>query len=115
MSNTEAVLVGGAISLVTSLLTSWWVAERYFQRQRDIDHDMESKEVGLAFKRLVHAYFPMLNKRPKLPSAIRLAMDELEAKLKIYRPDWDPAQMQKDAITEAMQLIEEHPQDFEDE
>jgi len=108
------MLLNTIVSVVVSLLTSWFVAERYFNKQREIEKAREDKEVQLAFKRLVNAYFPMLRKRPKLRPEVRDAMNELEAKVKIYRPEWDAEQMQKDAIEEAMQLIAERPQDFED-
>jgi hypothetical protein len=84
---TSDTLISAGISLVTSLATSWYVADRYFTRQREIEQARESQEVQLAFKKLVHAYFPMLKKRPKLRAEVRDAMNELEAKVKIYRPD----------------------------
>jgi hypothetical protein len=102
------------ISVAASLGASWYVADRYFEHQRKIDKEIEAVEVQLAFKKLVHAYFPILRKRPKLRSEVRLAMDELDAKLKVYRPEWDVTKMQQDAVDEAMQIIAERPEDFED-
>jgi hypothetical protein len=111
---TSDVLIGAAISLVTSLGTSWYVAEKYFRRQRGLDEEKEKHEVQLSFNRLVNANYAVLRKRLKGSPHLRDAMTEFETKLKIYRPDWDAKETIEAAAEQAQQTIDEHPGDFED-
>ena len=108
------VLLGAGISLITSLATSWFVADKYFRRQREIDDEKEKQEVQFAFSKLVNAYFTFFRKRLKRHAHLRDAMTEYENKMKIYRPDWDPKEMIEAAAEKAQETIDEHPEEFED-
>lgn len=110
MSATFQILLGATLSLGAS----WYVAARYFQKQREIDREKENKEIQLAFTKLMHSYFEVLRKRPKLSSQSRLAMAEFEARLKILKPEYDAHEIMQEAAEQAQQFIDEHPNDFED-
>lgn len=113
-SETSAIIMGGVISLVTSLGTSWFIADRYFRRQREIEEEREKQEVQLAFSRLMHAWFAVIQKRPKVSAAAHLAMTEFETRLRIYKPGYDAKEMMEEAAAQAEQFIAEHPNDFEE-
>src|SRR5947207_13912143 len=103
---TSDVLIGAAISLVTSLGTSWYVAERYFRHQREIDEEKEKKEVQLSFSKLVNAHYAVFRKRLKRSPHLRDAMTEFETKVKIYRPEWDAKEMIEAAAEQAQNTID---------
>ena len=107
-------LTGAVISLVTCRVTSWFIADRYFKRQREIEKEKENQEVQHAFSKLMHSYFQMFRKRPKASSPIHLAMAEFEARLRIYKSDYDANEMMKEAAEQAEHFIDEHKNDFED-
>lgn len=111
---TADMVIGGAISLVTSLATSWYFAEMYFRKQREIDEDREKKEVQLSFNRLVNAHYAFFKKRLKRSPHLREAMMDYDTKLKIYRPDWDAKQEFEAAAEQAQHMIDHHPEEFED-
>jgi hypothetical protein len=106
-------VVGVLVGAGFSLLTSWWVADSYFKKQRAIDKAKEEEDVHLAYGRLMYSFFAAAGKRPKSTS-IRQAMSEFEAKLKIYNRDFDAAAIQKSGIEHALQMIKDQPDDFED-
>jgi hypothetical protein len=103
------VLIGAALSL----LASWFVAERYFNRQREVDRRKEELDVHLAYERLMHSFFALAGKRPK-NSATLIAMSEFKAKLQIYNRKFEAEQMYNDASTQAANMLRDNPQDFED-
>ncbi len=109
-----ALAAGGVlIGALLSLLGSWLVARGYFNRQREIDKAKEEEDVHLAYNRLMYAFFAAAGKRPK-GTSIRNAMSEFEAKLKVYNRHFDASRIQKSAIEQAVQIIKDHPDDFED-
>ena len=107
---TISVLAGAAFSL----LTSWLVARAYFESQRTIDKERERVDVELSYSRLVHAYFEMFGKRLKNPSTIHNAMSECQAKLKIYKREYEGTKILETAADHAAQMIKDHPDDCED-
>jgi hypothetical protein len=104
-----SVLIGG----VLSLLASWFVAGKYFNKQRRIDKAREEVDVHLSYGLLMNSFFAALGKRPK-GSATRIAMSEFEAKLKVYDRVFDASQIQREAVEQADKMIHDHPDDFED-
>ena|SRR5437867_9441628 len=107
--------IGIALGALFSLLTSWFVAHRYFKRQRKIDKEKERKEVELSHAKLMGAYFRMYGKQPKSPSPyLRDAMAEFEMKVKVYRPEFDAQQMMRQTGIDAEKFIRDNPDSFED-
>ena len=112
---TIKVIIEQLPGLVISLVTSFFVAQVYFNRQRMIDKEKQEKEVRLCQKRLMHAYITTLGKRPKNGNFyVHEAMDNLTTSLAIYRPEFDANKWLKDTAEEAKKFIADHPNDFED-
>jgi predicted secreted Zn-dependent protease len=99
-----------------ALAVSWFFADRYFTKQRAIDRNKEEQEVKLSYNKLVNAFFKHYGKRPKTaPVYLRDAMTELEMRLKVYRPEFNAAELQKKAGEQAAKVIKENPGEFEDD
>ena len=100
--------------IVIALATSFYVAQVYFKRQREIDEMKEKKEVELAHKKLINAYITSAGLRPKVGSfQVHEAMSELQMKLEIYRPSFDANKWLKDAANDAAKFVADHKEDFE--
>ncbi len=96
-------------------MTSLYVAQTYFKRQRRIDEIKERKEVELAHKKLINAYVISGEFRPKVGSfQVREAMAEFRMKLEIYRPQFDANKWLRDATGDAVKFVADHKDEFEE-
>jgi hypothetical protein len=99
-----------------ALVVSWFFADKYFNKQREIDHKKEEQEVKLSYGKLVNAFFKFQGKRPKTaPLYLHEAMTELKLRLEMYNRSFNASKLQTEAGELAAKMIKEKPEDFEDD